>query len=214
MERPVENSADTTDDFSKSPLPVLFRWVAYIFAGTGIVGNLFVIVVTLRHTKLWRQLTCKYIVNQSIIDALTLAVFIVRIQTVPDDHPTVVSLGGLQADVYCRLWSSPFLLYGLLLSSTYNLVAISVERYLGTARPFWHKVSFTHTKVTLSIVAIWLCSIAYMTCVVTVPSYMSGGKCHLANSWPLRGIRIFVASITLFIALGVPLFVHVFWYGT
>ena len=111
MERPADNNMDTTDDFVKSPLPVLFRYVVYIFAGTGFVCNLFVIVVNLRHTKLWRQLTCKYIVNQSIIDALTLVVFVVRIQTVPDDSTLLASLGGLQAHVYYRLWSSPFLLY-------------------------------------------------------------------------------------------------------
>ena len=144
---------DTTDDFVKSPLPILFRYIVYIFEGKGVVCNLFLVVVTLRHTKLWRKLTCKYIVNQSIIDALTLVVFIARIQTVHDDRILIVSLGGLQADVYCRLWSSPFLSYGLLLSSTYNLVTISVERCLGIARPFWHKFSFTHMKVTLSIVA-------------------------------------------------------------
>ena len=211
MERPVNNSADTTDDFVKLPLPVVFRLIAYTFTATGIVSNVFVIVVTLRHTKMWRQLTCKYIVNQSVIDALTLAVFIVRLQTVPDDHTLVASMDDLHADLYCRLWSSPFLVYGLLLVSTYNLVAISVERYLAIVRPFWHKASFTHRKVTFSIVAIWLFGVVYMTCVVAVPSYMSGSKCQIARHWPSQVVQTFVASITLCISLVMPLFIHVFW---
>lgn len=210
----LDNGMGSSGDFVKTPLHVVYRYVAYFFATVGVIGNLFVILVTLKHTTLWRQLTCKYIVNQSVIDAITLALLLIRVHMIPGDRKQLASMGELTADVYCRLWVTPFLLYGLLLSSIYNLVAISVERYLGIVRPLWHKVSFTHNRVTLSIVGIWLLSVSYMACVVAVPSSMAGGECQPARNWPSQGVQTFVGSITLCVSLVVPLCIHAFWYGS
>ena len=207
----VDNDMRPPDDFVKTPLSFVFRIVAFFFATAGVISNIFVIIVTLRHTKLWRHLTCKYIVNQSVIDATTLTVFLVRVQMIPCDRWLLARMDDTQADVYCRLWSSPFLMYGLLLSSIYNLVAISVERYLGIVKPVWHKVSFTHNRVMLSIVAIWLFGVSYMALVVAVPSRMADGECQPARHWPSHGVQTFVGSITLFVSLVLPLGIHAFW---
>ena len=132
----VDNDMRPPDDFVKIPLSIVLRIVSFFFATAGVISNNFIIIVTLRHTKLWRHLTCKYIVNQSVIDTMTLTVFLVPVHMIPGDRWLLARMDDLQADVYCRLWGSPFLMYGLLLSSIYNLVAISVERYLGIVKPF------------------------------------------------------------------------------
>ena len=210
----VDNDVRPPDDFVKIPLSIFLRWVGRTLGITGVMSNIFVIVVILRHTKLWRQKTCKYIVNQSVIDAMTLTVFLVRLHMIPRDTWLLARMDDLQADVYCRLWGSPFLMYGLLLSSTYNLVAISVERYLGIVKSFWHKVSFTHNRVRLSIVAIWLFGVSYTALVVAVPSRMADGDCQPARHWPSHGLQTFVGLITLFVSLVLPLGIHAFWYVT
>ena len=145
---------------------------------------------------------------------MTLTVFVVRVHTMLGDSWLLARMDDLQANVYCRLWGSPFLMYGLLLSSTYNLVAISVERYLGIVKPFWHKVSFTHNRVMLSIVAIWLFGVSYAFFVIALPLRMADGECQPAKHWPSRGVQTFVGSITLCISLVLPLGIHAFWYVT
>ena len=206
----IDNGILPPDDFVKIPLPIVSRCARASFVMTGIISNILVIIVILRHTKLWRQKTCKYIVNQSVIDAMTLTVFLVRVHMIPIDRWQLARMDDLQVDVYCRLWGSPFLMYGLLLSSTYNLVAISVERYLGFVKPFWHKVSFTHERVMGSIVAIWLFGVCYTALVVAVPSRMVDGECQPARHRPSPGVQTFVGSITLVVSLVLPLGIHAF----
>ena len=176
----------------------------------GVIGNIFVIVVVFKYTNLWRQLTCKYVVNQSFIDAVTLIVLFLRLRVVNDD----VLLAGMDergADLYCRTWGSPLLLYGLLLSSTYNLVAISVERYFAIVHPLWHKVSFTPRKVTMSITTIWLSGIIYMALVVGITSTVVNGKCRPVSNWSSQGVQKMTAGITLCVSLVVPVLIHAFW---
>ena len=195
----------------KSLVSVEVSVIICTIAVIGVIGNIFVIVIVFKHTKLWQQLTCKYVVNQSFIDAATLIVVVLRLAVVPGDAELLAGLDDLGADVYCRTWGSPLLLYGLLLSSTYNLVAISIERYIGIVHPLWHKMSLTPLKVSLSIVTIWLFGICYIACVVCATSTVSNGKCNPVSNWSSQDVQKLVAAITLCVSLVLPVLVHGFW---
>jgi len=184
---------------------------ASTLAVIGVIGNIFVIVVVFKYTNLWRQLTCKYVVNQSFIDAVTLIVLFLRLRVVPGDDVLLAGMDESRADLYCRTWGSPLLLYGLLLSSTYNLVAISVERYLAIVHPLWHKVSFTPGKVSMSITTIWLSGITYTAFVVGITSTVVNGKCRPVSNWSSQGVQKMTAGITLCVSLVLPVIIHAFW---
>ena len=49
------------------------------------------------------------------------------------------SMAGFTAELFCRLRLSQFLLWGLMMSSSYNLMAISFERYMAIVHPIWHR---------------------------------------------------------------------------
>ena len=41
---------------------------------------------------------------------------------------------------YFRLWTNHVWLMSFMISSTYNLVMLTFERYIGIIHPIWHKV--------------------------------------------------------------------------
>jgi hypothetical protein len=97
------------------------------------------------------------------------------------DSPYIPAGTTGNTEVFCRLWVSSFLLCGLLLASAYNLVTISVERYLGIMRPLWHRVYFTQDKMTFSIVRIWVFGVSYMACVIAVPTRVADDECQVPD---------------------------------
>ena len=124
------------------------------------------------------------------------------------DSPYIPAGTTGNTEVFCRLWVSSFLLCGLLLASAYNLVTISVERYLGIMRPLWHRVYFTQDKMTFSIVRIWVFGVSYMACVIAVPTRVADDECQVARHWPSQGVRTQVATITLCVSIVLPLCIH------
>ncbi|NJL80252.1 MAG: G-protein coupled receptor, partial [Richelia sp. SM2_1_7] len=63
---------------------------------------------------------------------------------------------GILGDLYCKIWATKLFLWGFLVSSTYNLVALTVERYLAVVHPIWHKTSFSKNKAIVLIVLVWI----------------------------------------------------------
>jgi len=43
-------------------------------------------------------------------------------------------------------------LWGMLVSSTYGIVALTFERFLAVVYPIWHKTKFSRSKVIVSLV--------------------------------------------------------------
>jgi len=177
---------------------------------TGLVGNAFVIFVMYKCKKQFRSLNSIYIVNQSVIDLITSV--IVLLQAIfPNDEKFTHDV--FWADMYCRLWLSHFLVVTLLLTSTYNLMLISVERYLAVVHPIYHRVSLTTKKVRVSVVLVWLCGLV-ITYPYTVPtSGMQDGQCMRVYFWPSPGALLALALLSFVINVVIPLAVHGFCYA-
>ena len=148
-----------------------------------------------------------YIINQSIIDGLTSAVLIpmslLRADLLPAMEP-------FTAQIYCKLWLSQVPLWGLMASSTYNLVAISIERYMAVAHPLWHKTSFTDTKSRVSMIVIWLFGVSYVTLLMVPTSRVDHGICFYSHSffWPSREAASAVVLLRIFVSWLLPFVVH------
>ena len=98
--------------------------------------------------------------------------------------------------------------YSILTVSTYNLVAISVERYFATCQPVRHRNSFSNRLVKMIMVAAWICG--WLSNSNGLPTtHNINGVCKII--WPSRIVQIVVAffigySIVIFIPLGVIIF--------
>jgi hypothetical protein len=104
----------------------------------GLVGNAFVVFVIVRMTSLHKQVANVFVINQSIIDAAS-SVLVIAQMVVEYDNLWLTLTDGQPASVaYCALWQGQALMWGLFTSSTYNLVALTIERYM--------KVSISENK--------------------------------------------------------------------
>ena len=74
-----------------------------------------------------------------------------------DDKRTRTA-GSWSDEALCRLWFTKMPLWGLLVSSTYNIVALTVERFLAVVYPFHYRAWCTRRRASPSS----LLSIAYL----------------------------------------------------
>ncbi|KAI0213807.1 Cholecystokinin receptor [Lamellibrachia satsuma] len=172
---------------------------------TGLVGNSLVVFVMYKYRKLFLHLKTVYIINQSVLDGLTSAVLILTSLLRSD---LMSRMDSVSAELFCRLWLSQIPLWGLMTSSTYNLMAISVERYLAIAHPIWHNTSFTETKTRSSVVVIWLFGIIYMTSFMVPTTGISHGRCLRSYFWPSREAAGAVGVTQIFVNMIMPFVVH------
>ena len=136
------------------PSPGIAMTAASVIVGTiGVVGNLLVVIVFIKYKKLFQKIKTTFLVNQSVIDGIVSFLLIVTSLVRPGPD----SLGGnaLTTTAYCKLRIRRTLMWGLMLSSTYNLMAISFERYLAVVHPVWHKVYFTNRIANIIAICIW-----------------------------------------------------------
>ena len=108
----------------------------------GILGNSLVLVVILSLKTMRKKLTSLFIINQSVVDALT-AIFLLLTTVLPSDGRV---FNDLSDELYCSIWLTRLPLWLLIHCSTFNLVALSLERYVSVVHPIWHKMSFTRNK--------------------------------------------------------------------
>lgn len=84
------------------------------------------------------QITNILIVNQSIIDMLASIMMILTAAT--DYLNTLTYTDSIRDQFICRFWLSRYPLWGLMVSSTYSIMALSVERYIAIVYPIFYKV--------------------------------------------------------------------------
>lgn len=142
-----------------------------------------------------------YILNQSIID---LSTSFALISTMFDY--SVIPFTGPWADLLCKLWATNFLLWGLLISSTYNLLTMTLERYLGVVHTVWHKVHVTRSKVKVTLPFPWLFGlIIYGSYSIPSSVILPNGQCGAYTYWSShnlgRKLGILIATFSYIIPL-------------
>ena len=181
-----------------------------IVGAIGVVGNLLVVIVFIKYKKLFRNIKATFLINQSVIDGIVS--FLIIATTLIKPRPPN-SANVLSSTLYCKLWLSRSPMWGLMLSSTYNLMAISFERYLAIVHPMWHKVHFTNTMANIIAVCIWFFGVAFIASIMIPTTGMVHGVCIMTYYWPSREIALAVGYLQIFVNLVIPFFLHSFCYA-
>ena len=150
--------------------------VAYHCIGSvGIIGNVLVIVVILNFRSMRTKNVNVLVLNQSFIDILA-SVLIVA-QTHID---TNAYLDGVVDDIVCRFWLNAVPLWTLLMSSTLNILIITLERYAAVVHPLRYRNISTKEKRRITAVAmasVWLVSLAFNCAITSTTTAVRDHRC-------------------------------------
>ncbi len=174
----------------------------------GVIDNGFVLAIMVLYKPLTTRLNNLYIINQSVIDLLSSVLLLV---TLPDRFYSV-DFFGISGELYCRLWRNKLFLWGCLLSSTYNTVAISVDRYIAVVNPLWYKTSMTKGKVYIGIGLAWVVGMCFYLPLGVGTSGVMDAKCVQWGIFPDKTTLGVVSTIDLLITFPVPVFIMIVAY--
>jgi hypothetical protein len=155
------------------------------------------------------SLTNLFILNQSLGDA-TVALFLLLTTAIEDDGRLK---SGLADELFCRLWLTKMPLWGMLVSSTYNLAALTLERYAAIVYPIWHKNKVTKGRAFALMALSWLFGPAFnMAYMVPTAGIQADGSCTVYSQYLSTEIQSMVGIITVIIQYIFPLILLAFYY--
>lgn len=124
----------------------------YLFiALLGVIGNGLVIFVLARVPSL-RSFTNVLITNQSVIDFTSSIIFFFLYVTPKPKLPIQPKF----AVFVCKFWYSEYPLWAISVSSTVNLVCLTVERYFAVIHPLKYRNRFTINRARLLCLLPWI----------------------------------------------------------
>ena len=158
----------------------------------GILGNSMVCVVLNK----MRSEKVKFLIrSQAIIDLVT-SVFFVAYSFGQDLFTIPIPRSRIPAYFYCLLWKWAIVKFWLFSISTYNLIAISIERYISIIHPLWHLVNFTRNKTILLGCFSWLLGPIFQIIYAVSQIFYINGRCHWneyqTNGRIIMGIWLFI----------------------
>ncbi|XP_038050821.1 galanin receptor 2b-like [Patiria miniata] len=151
---------------------VSLRVVKTIVGLLGIIGNWLVCVVIYR-VRSMHTLTNAFIANQAVVDFLG-SLMLLLSSNVPTPYPLDQDLASW---LLCRLWVSDILVWAFFTASTFNLVALTLERYYAIVFPFRYQRNFQSCKATVVIACVWVFGMATCAYGIVIHVINEGGRC-------------------------------------
>lgn len=120
----------------------------------GFLSNVFVLIIFAVHKPMRKRLTNIFIANLSAID-VTVSMTLCT-TTLYQNEGQSLTIGYWPDELLCRVWFAKVPLWGMLVSSTYGILALTFERYTGIVHPLWHKTKMNGIKVRLISVILFI----------------------------------------------------------
>lgn len=209
MDTVASTSGGSNDESDGEPLSSTLP--AILVGVCGLFGNAFVITVVYKFPKLRRRLTSMFLVNQSIVEMIASGVMVLHYIT-RYMYSYHVYMDGVAGELYCRLWLTAFPLFGMMLTSTFNLMSITLERYMMVVHPIYHKNTFTRRKALIMITCSWVCGVGYNAFWDPYTTRRRGEMCHVFGTWPNKATAEFYAVLTLLLYMLIPVVLMGFMY--
>ena len=130
--KPISNESNKSSGLSfHSQLAI------YIVIGIfGLTGNSLVLLVMSKNVKMRKSMFNRLLMYQSLIDGMA-ALFVMISSYIKYD--TVLNINSSLHDIYCRIWMTKFPMWGLFAASNFNLVILTIERYVNIIYPLQYK---------------------------------------------------------------------------
>ena len=177
----------------------------------GVIANGIIVIIIVGFTSMHKQLGNVFVVNQNIIDCLSSLLLIC--QTSSSFAMPILVEGQLVSEMYCRLWHSGWLHWSLFISSTYNVVVLTIERYLKIVHPIVHKNWFTLRRAKILLAVIWLLGFAFEVAVVVSSTTVRVSQCLIVAVWPNVIIQQMSGCFQATAVYFIPTLVFIFCYS-
>ncbi|XP_072028203.1 octopamine receptor beta-2R-like [Amphiura filiformis] len=171
----------STDDLSKEEnnesIGLTFTEGFKIVVGImGLLGNMTVCLAVIQ----MRSKEVKFLIgSQAAIDLLTSIVLLAGTFTSRYTFTQLVSPDSyFFGYIYCVFWHYDGLLFYLSTMSTYNLVAISVERYIAVLHHMWYRTNFSRNKAIVLGASLWLIAPTMQLVTCIGQTYYIDGRCR------------------------------------
>ena len=208
------NVTDAAERLSISlPSGTILPLVNILIGCVGLAGNIFVVAVIVGFTSMHKQLTNVFVINQSVIDAVSSLLLIMQIASTFPQPPKLFFKGDFFSELTCRLWYSQVLLWGMFTSSTYNLISLTFERYLKIVHPIVHKDWFDGCKVKTLLVFVWLFGVAFQMSYGVPTATIIGTTCSVTTVWPNAVFKQFFGFLILVIQYWLPVLIFIIAYS-
>ena len=198
-----EDTAQTTNSQASGTAAVPWVWltmewswwiIAQLFSAIlGICGNLLVMLVLFNKGRVRRS-------TDTLIGALAFADFLTSVLFIP--HPRIATLPSdtWLAQVYCRIIHTSQIMWVAVMASVFTLTAISLERYIAIAHPFFFLRNVNPARTSMCIFIIWVAAIATNSFQVFV-EFAAGNTCVVMFPSPSAqfaiGLSVFIVEFVL-----------------
>ena len=207
-----EMADNFTDIISKLGSDTLFgiktNTIYTVIGFLSFLGNSIVVYVYVRVGSLRKNVANLFILNQACIDCASGVLLVLNCSTsmqAPWMPPWL-------QDLNCRMWLSKAPMWGLLLASTYNVLAVTVDRYFSVVRPFIHRHHFTRYRAKVAVCSVWTFGLGFNLAYMLPTSEIRRNRCYLYDAFPNLVIQRMVGSLVLFIQYLLPLVVICYSY--
>lgn len=183
--------------------------IIYVFIGTfGLIGNSSVFGIIMSSVSMRKTSVNKLILYQSFIDGSASLWMLITCDIRYD-----LVLQGTSGDLKCKLWLSKFIMWSLFLSSTFNLVVLTLERYFSIVHPLRHKRQLTSCRLYAMMIIPTMLAFVFMIAQTLPTSGLQNNYCLLLAIFPdTTTMRIYI-MISSSIQLFIPLLIMFFSYG-
>ncbi|XP_033637910.1 kappa-type opioid receptor-like [Asterias rubens] len=151
--------------YETSPIFVIQTIVGII----GLFGNCLVCIVIWR-TPAMHTTTNAFIFNQATVDFLgSIFMLLSSVVPVPEILPS-----GTAGVILCRIWISNYFLWACYVTSSFNLVALTFERYLAIVYPFKFQKVCHRLGAIVVIVFVWVAGYSVALYAVEIYRFREG----------------------------------------
>ena len=185
--------------------------ILYVNIGLfGVVGNSFAIYFLCRSRSMRKKLVNIFLINQSVIDLVT-SIVMISIGYFKDEA-VIVTMSDKNTTLFCKMIASRVLLWCLVLSSTWNLVFVNIERFISIKFPIFHKTKITKGYISGIVAFTWLFGPIVKFPLVYMTSGYKFGHCVILKIWPSKTVAVATGILNVSLQFFVPLIIMILCY--
>ena len=202
------STEQSVDDITSGSIRVYLMTGFYILIGlVGVAGNTTSMHVMRSSRKINQSKSYTLLMNQCLIDC-TLSVVVTL-----DFFLKYALPSGEGGSLYCYVIYTKLIPTVVVMTSSYNLVALSLDRMVSVVWPIQHRVMVTKRRYTWICAGIW-CYGLFISLVLCLPvnGAQADGTCHFWNKFPSLAVsRVFSVIFNTFYTF-LPLSLMLFSY--